>query len=211
MYNYENFGNLIRQLRTESGISQQQFADQLLVSRGAVSMWEAGKRLPDITMISRIATRLGVETYMLLDAMADPDMPPCVIIVEDENVILTGFVHILEESLPHAEIYGFLCAEDALGFAESNRIDIAFLDIELRGGSGIELSRQVMKRQSRLNVIFLTGHTEYTADALAVHCSGYLMKPLTPEKIDVELAHLRFPVRSIKSQGDKVWRQNRRQ
>lgn len=66
MYNYENFGNLIRQLRTESGISQQQFADQLLVSRGAVSMWEAGKRLPDITMISRIATRLGVETYMLL-------------------------------------------------------------------------------------------------------------------------------------------------
>ena len=199
MYNCENLGNLIRRLRTEAGISQQQFADQLLVSRGAVSMWEAGKRLPDISMISRIASCLGVETYVLLDAMADLDMPPCIIIVEDDNVILKGFVHILEEALPHGEIYGFSNASDALVFAESNRIDIAFLDIELRGESGIELSRQLTLLQSRLNVIFLTGHPEYTADALKVHCSGYLMKPLTPEKIDVELAHLRFPIRGIKA------------
>ena len=201
MYTFEDFGNTIRQLRTASGMSQQQFADQLLVSRGAVSMWEAGKRLPDISMISRIASCLGVETYELLDTMADPDMPPCVIVVEDENVILKGFVHTLEEALPYAEIYGFPNSAEALHFAESARIDIAFLDIELRGESGIELSRHLTQLQSRVNIIFLTGHTEFTADALEVHCSGYILKPLTLEKICIELSHLRFPVRGIKTGG----------
>ena len=45
-----------------------------------------------------------------------------------------------------------------------------------------------------INVIFLTGHSEYTFDALQMHCSGYLLKPLTPEKVLHEMSHLRFPI-----------------
>jgi hypothetical protein len=36
-------------------------------------------------------------------------------------------------------------------------------------------------------------------DALADHCSGYILKPLTPEKISHEIRHLRFPVRGLKA------------
>ena len=197
MYNCENLGNLIRRLRTEAGISQQQFADQLLVSRGAVSMWEAGKRLPDISMISRIASCLGVETYVLLDAMADLDMPPCIIIVEDEPVILKGFVHILSDALPEVQAFGFQTGAEALAYAESNRIDVAFLDVELFGESGVDLAEKLSAMHPRVNVVFLTGHAEYMAEAWRLHCSGYILKPLTPEKIRSEIAHLRFPVRGL--------------
>ena len=41
--------------------------------------------------------------------------------------------------------------------------------------------------------------TEYMKDALADHCSGYILKPLTPEKISHEIRHLRFPVRGLKA------------
>jgi len=47
--------------------------------------------------------------------------------------------------------------------------------------------------------IFLTGHSEYTFDALQMHCSGYLLKPLTPEKVLHEMSHLRFPIQGRKN------------
>ncbi len=49
-----------------------------------------------------------------------------------------------------------------------------------------------------INIIFLTSHTEYMQAALTDHCSGYVLKPLTPEKIRHEIAHLRFPIRGLK-------------
>jgi hypothetical protein len=33
--------------------------------------------------------------------------------------------------------------------------------------------------------------------ALSDHCSGYILKPLTPEKIRHEISHLRFPIRGL--------------
>ena len=57
------------------------------------------------------------------------------------------------------------------------------------GGEALEVPR--------LNIIYLTCHTEYTSQALESYCSGYILKPLTPEKLRRELANLRFPVRGI--------------
>ena len=74
---------------------------------------------------------------------------------------------------------------------------MAFLDVELYGESGLDLARKLQEVNPRTNIIFLTGHTEYTAEALDLHCSGYLLKPLTPDKIRREIAHLRFPVRGL--------------
>ena len=125
------------------------------------------------------------------------DEQPSIIIVEDESVLLKGFVHILEDTLPRADIYGFETGAEALRFAESNHVAAAFLDIELFGESGIDLAAKLMELNPHTNIIFLTGHTEYTADALDLHCSGYILKPLTPEKVLREAAHLRFPVRGL--------------
>ena len=126
------------------------------------------------------------------------------IVVDDEMVILRGFVHILEDTLPNTEVYGFQNAGEALDFAKSNRIDVAFLDIELAGESGLSLAKELSLQNPRINIIFLTGHSEYAMDALEMHSSGYLMKPLTPQKIKNEIAHLRFPVKSLRSlSGEK--------
>ena len=193
------FGNRIRMLRMEHGLSQQQLADRMYVTRYTVMRWESGEHVPDITVLSRLAEFLDVETYELLDTMNGADAPPVMIVVDDELVILRGFVHILEDTLPKTEVYGFQSAQEALRFAGSNRIDVAFLDVELAGESGLALGKDLSARNPRTNIIFLTGHSEYAMDALEMHISGYLMKPLTPEKIRNEIAHLRFPVKSLRS------------
>ncbi|MDO4554652.1 MAG: hypothetical protein Q4B70_05850 [Lachnospiraceae bacterium] len=46
----------------------------------------------------------------------------------------------------------------------------------------------------RLNIVFTTGYADYHKDAFAMHASGYVEKPITPEKIEAELNELRYPV-----------------
>lgn len=45
-----------------------------------------------------------------------------------------------------------------------------------------------------INIIFTTGYSEYTGEAFALHASGYIMKPITQEKIEREIADLRHPI-----------------
>lgn len=203
MFTPDAFGRRIQALRKEKGLSQQQLADNMFVSRKTVGNWEAGNRFPDITMISKLAEKLGVETYELLDEMYDSSRPANIIIVEDEPILLKGFLHVLVDMLPEAQIVGFQNAAEALAYAHAARVEIAFLDIELFGESGVELAKKLLRIHPRTNIIFLTGHTEYARDALDLHCSGYLLKPLTPEKIRTELSHLRFPLRSLKDSEEE--------
>ena len=197
MQSLESFGKRIRTLRQEKNLSQQQLADLMFVTRKTVGNWENGNRMPDITMLSRLSRHLGVQTFELLDEISGPDEQPVVIIVEDESVLLKGFVHILEDTLPRADIYGFETGAEALRFAESNHVAAALLDIELFGESGIDLAAGLMELNPHTNIIFLTGHTEYTADALDLHCSGYILKPLNKSKIRNQISHLRHSVSGL--------------
>ncbi len=197
MLTSEPLGQRIRALRTESGLSQKQLADLIFVTRKTISNWESGHRTPDITMLSRLANVLGVKLYELVDTNEPSDTPPGIILIEDEPVILKGFVHILSNALPDAQAIGFQTGSEAVAYAQSNHVDIAFLDIELFGESGIELAEQLSAINPRINIIFLTGHPEYAHDALKLHCSGYILKPLTTDKICEEIAHLRFPVQGL--------------
>lgn len=62
-----NLGEKIRQLRKGKGISQEVLAQYLGVSFQAVSKWETGTTLPDVTLIPAIASFFGVSTDELFD------------------------------------------------------------------------------------------------------------------------------------------------
>lgn len=59
-------GATIRKLREAKKLTQAQLADKLDVSDKAVSKWETGKGLPDITLIEPLAAALGVSLMELL-------------------------------------------------------------------------------------------------------------------------------------------------
>ena len=59
-------GAAIRQLREERGMTQAQLAEMISVSDKAVSKWETGKGLPDLTLIDPLARALGVSVMELM-------------------------------------------------------------------------------------------------------------------------------------------------
>ena len=61
-----NFAGRMKQLRQERGMSQQELADRLGISRSAVGMYEQGRRDPDFELLDSIADLFGVDlSYML--------------------------------------------------------------------------------------------------------------------------------------------------
>ena len=65
MENYVT-GAVIKALREKKTYTQKQLADQVGVSDKAVSKWETGKGLPDITLLEPLARALGVSVAELL-------------------------------------------------------------------------------------------------------------------------------------------------
>ena len=55
-----NIGEKVKQLRKEQGLSQEQLAEKLIVSRAAVAKWESGIGLPDIENLKKLSEVLSV-------------------------------------------------------------------------------------------------------------------------------------------------------
>ncbi len=199
MHSSDEFACVLKELRSRKGLSQQQLAEQMLVSRSAVSMWELGTRLPDINMLDRLSACLGVESHILLDAIRGAANEIVnIIVVEDVPALLRGSIVMIQDVAPAASIAGFESGAEALAYARSSRVSIAFLDIEIdEEMNGLELARRLLDVHPYTNIIYLTNFAEYMTQAIYDHCSGYILKPLTRERVRHELANLRFPIRGL--------------
>ena len=189
------FADTLKRLRTEKGLSQIQLGKQMSVSNSTIARWENGSRLPDAAMLSRLAEVLGVDVNVLLNAAAQSDEHPNVIIVDDVKPIVKGGVSVLEEVMPNATVTGFTKASEAIEFAKENRVAFAVLDIELGGVSGLDLCRELLEINPRTNVVYLTAFREYSFDAWSTGAIGFMAKPLTPDAIREQLTKLRYPFR----------------
>jgi two-component SAPR family response regulator len=117
-----------------------------------------------------------------------------IIAVDDEKLALESLSSAIKAIVTEDEVVSFRYAEDALEYARENACDIAFLDIEMVGMSGVELAAELKKYNSEINIVFCTGYGNYRDAAFELHASGYLMKPITPEKVKRELENLRRPI-----------------
>lgn len=59
-------GNNIKRLRKEKGMSQEQLAEQLVVTHQAVSKWETGKAQPDIETLKKLSWIFNVPVEELI-------------------------------------------------------------------------------------------------------------------------------------------------
>lgn len=191
------FGETLRNLRTSQGLSQQQLADKLYVNRSSVANWESGRRIPDLVLLSRIAGIFNVDISALTGTTEIAPSPSEIIVVDDETVLLGGEVSFLSEILPGVTITGFSKPSEAIAYAYSNRVAIAFLDIELGKTSGLELCNTLMEINPSTNVIFLTSYPDYAMKAWNTAASGFLLKPLCEKDVREQLKKLRYPVSGV--------------
>ena len=119
--------------------------------------------------------------------------------VDDEPLMLRMLEMAIKEARPDADITPHSDQLDLLEDAKKNGCDVAFLDIHMRGMNGVQLAKELKAVNPKMNIIFVTGFSEYKGDAMDMKASGYIMKPVTAEDIDRELSDLRFPVIPKKS------------
>ena len=65
--NQENVGHFIAELRKEKNMTQQELADKLCVTDRAVSHWENGRRLPDISLLKMLSEVFEVSIIEILN------------------------------------------------------------------------------------------------------------------------------------------------
>ena len=145
----------------------------------------------DVATIHQIAEVLDVDVNLLMSDAADS---ATAITVEDNRFLMRRYLTVLEQALPNARCYGFERASEALKFAHSNKVDIAFLDIEMPVINGIQLAKSLKRINPQINIIFVTAYNDYAPDAYRLHASGYLSKPVDAAKVKEEVENLRYPV-----------------
>ena len=113
------------------------------------------------------------------------------IAVDDEILMLGALVKAINASPDIAEVTKFSDCEEALEFVKNHAIDIAFLDINMRGMGGLVLAEKILAMRPNCKIVFCTGYEEYAIPAFKLHASGYLMKPISAEDVQAEINNIK--------------------
>ena len=113
------------------------------------------------------------------------------IAVDDEVLMLGALVTAIKASPDISRVSQFSNCDEALDFVKENAIDIAFLDINMRGMSGLALAEKIIASCPDCRIVFCTGYEEYAIPAFKLHASGYLMKPVSAKDVQVEIDNIK--------------------
>ena len=113
------------------------------------------------------------------------------ITVDDEILMLGGLVAAVKASPDISEVSQFSGCDDALTFVKENPVDIAFLDINMRGMGGLALAEKITGVCPECKIVFCTGYEEYAIPAFRLHASGYLLKPISAKDVQIEIDNIK--------------------
>ena len=130
-----------------------------------------------------------------------------VCIIEDEPEIRKLLRRIVEKQ------EGFTVVSEAGDFSAAvseftkYRPDVAFVDIDLKGESGLECARVLTELNPKLKVIFATAHSEYMANAFEIYAFDYLVKPFDIERVGRTLKRIKEHDFSMERQrlAEEAW------
>ena len=88
-------------------------------------------------------------------------------------------------------------SDDALEMLESGELlpDAVFTDILMPKVNGIALAKRIKQICPYINIVFVSGCSDYMHDAIKLHASGYLLKPFTDEDVRAETENFLYPVK----------------
>ena len=101
-----------------------------------------------------------------------------VLIVDDEEDFVETIVKRLKDR--GLDVVGATSGREALELMDGKEFDVAVLDVKMPGMDGIETLREMKKKNSKMEVIMLTGHgsVESGIQGLQLGAYNYVMKPV---------------------------------
>ena len=112
-----------------------------------------------------------------------------IICVDDEELVLQLTVTMCKSLSEDYDVFGYSGTGDALAAIDEDGADIALLDIDMPEMNGITMALKIKEKHPDTAIIFLTGFSQYAVDAFAMHASGYLLKPVSRERLSAEIEY----------------------
>lgn len=111
-----------------------------------------------------------------------------ILVCEDELATREKNIRVIEAAAKSerltVEINSFENAEQLLfALPEMGLMDLLVLDIQLTGLNGMDLAKEIRKKNHRVAILFVSNYDDYVFDGYEVNAMGYVMKPLTKEKM----------------------------
>ena len=113
------------------------------------------------------------------------------IAVDDEALMLGALAKAISASPDITSVTKFLDCDAAIDHIKTNPVDIAFLDINMRGMGGLVLAEKIISHRPDCKIVFCTGYEEYAIPAFKLHASGYLLKPISAKDVQVEIDNIK--------------------
>lgn len=108
-------------------------------------------------------------------------------IVEDEREHRELIKKYIEDACEskgiHSQIFEFESGEQFLFENEDMNADVAFLDIQMPGISGVELARKLRESNNDISIVFATGIDDYIEEGYELEAVHYLRKPIDKDKV----------------------------
>ena len=111
--------------------------------------------------------------------------------VDDEPLMLYALVKVVKASPDITSVAEFSSCDETLEWVRDNPVDVAFLDIDMRGMGGMVLAEKIMELHPDCKIVFCTGYEQYAVAAIKLRVSGYLMKPISASDVQEEIIHIK--------------------
>ncbi len=110
--------------------------------------------------------------------------------VDDEMHVLERFERMVQKN-KELELCGlFETGEQLLAYLENDPLDAVFLDIEMPGVNGLQLSERIQSLRENIDIVFVTAYNQYAVEAFELQALDYIMKPVTEERLEKTIKRL---------------------
>ena len=125
-------------------------------------------------------------------------------ICDDEVESRDALRFLLEDILHEDEkiVYEFVAGKNAAGWLKKHpgEVDLLFLDVEMNGMNGLETAKEIREFNSELQIVFVTGFTDYVFDGYQVGALDYVVKPVRKERLIQVIERVRMLEKKQKSE-----------
>ena len=120
-----------------------------------------------------------------------PNRPIRIVVVDDEEPARNELCFQLEQ-IDEVKIIGEAAdGIQALQLIESLKPDLALLDIRMPGLTGFEVARNLIKKKTESQLVFVTAYDHYAIEAFEINAVDYLLKPVEPLRLQHTLERVR--------------------
>ncbi len=124
------------------------------------------------------------------------DEQPLRLLIADDEPLAAERLQLLLAQCPEVDLIGTASdGESAVRMADALTPDVLLLDIEMPGLDGIEVARALATKQPSAVVVFITAFDQFAVAAFEVEAVDYLMKPVTPDRLNRALKRARDHLR----------------